>query len=237
LKTIEERYLSGAYLGHNPSWDEAFTPWKAAKIQGLLQKYQITPQSLCEVGCGSGGVLAALRDYLGEGCHITGYDIAPALKDFWEKHGDRGIDFRLADFLESSPEEHYDILLLIDVLEHLENPLEFLRRSLPRARWFIFHIPLDLHAQGAIRSTPLGLARQRTGHLHYWNKDLALAMLQECGLGIRHWEYTAGTVDLPTYSWRRRLARYPRQLLFALAPDLAVRLLGGFSLLVLAAPR
>jgi hypothetical protein len=126
--------------------------------------------------------------------------------------------------------------MLIDVIEHLENPLEFLRRSLPRASWFIFHIPLDLHAQGAIRSTPIVSARQRTGHLHYWNKDLALAMLQECGLGIRHWEYTSGTVDLPTDLWRRRLARYPRQLLFALAPDLAVRLLGGYSLLVLAHP-
>ena len=141
-----------------------------------------------------------LRDFLGEGCRLTGYDIAPALKDFWEKHRGRGIDFRLADFLESPLEEHYDILLLIDVLEQLENPLEFLRRILPRARWFIFHIPLDLHAQGALRSTPLVLARQRTGHLHYWNKDLALAIPQECGLSIRHWEYTAGTVDLPTNS-------------------------------------
>jgi len=200
LNTIEERYLSGAYLAHNPSWDEAFSPWKAAKIRRLLQKYRITPQSLCEVGCGSGGVLAVLRDFLGEGCRLTGYDIAPALKDFWEKHRGRGIDFRLADFLESPLEEHYDILLLIDVLEQLENPLEFLRRILPRARWFIFHIPLDLHAQGALRSTPLVLARQRTGHLHYWNKDLALAIPQECGLSIRHWEYTAGTVDLPTNS-------------------------------------
>lgn len=193
------------------------------------------PQSLCEVGCGAGGVLAGLRDYLGEGCRLIGYDIAPDLQDFWAKHAGQGIDFRLADFLESPPEEHYDVLLLIDVIEHLENPLEFLRRVLPRAGWFILHIPLDLHAQGALRSTPMVAARQRTGHLHYWNKDLALAMLEECGLKVRHWEYTAGTVDLPSASWRRRLARYPRQFWFALAPDLAVRLLGGYSLLVLAA--
>jgi SAM-dependent methyltransferase len=188
------------------------------------------------VGCGAGGILAALRGYLGDSCLLTGYDIASDLKIFWAKHAASRIDFRLADFSETSTEEHYDVLMLIDVLEHLENPLEFLRRILPRARWFIFHIPLDLHAQGVLRSTPLVLARQRTGHLHYWNKDLALAILQECSLGIRYWEYTAGTVDLPTDLWRRRLARYPRQLLFALAPDLAVRLLGGYSLLVLAHP-
>jgi SAM-dependent methyltransferase len=236
MRTDSERYFSRDYLSHNPTWDEEHAGWKAAKIFQLISRYELQPQSLCEVGCGSGGVLAALRDYLGEGCHLTGYDIAPVLKDFWEKHGDRGIDFRLADFLESHPEEHCDILLLIDVLEHLENPLEFLRLILPRAGCFIFHIPLDLHAQGALRGTPLVLARQRTGHLHYWNKDLALAILQECGLGIRHWEYTAGTVDLPTDLWRRRLARFPRQLLFALTPDLAVRLLGGYSLLVLAHP-
>ena len=126
--------------------------------------------------------------------------------------------------------------MLIDVIEHLQHPLEFLRRSLPRASWFILHIPLDLHAQGAIRSTPIVSARQRTGHLHYWNKDLALAMLRECGFGIRHWEYTSGTVDLPTDLWRRGglVSVEPS---FALAPDSpAVRLLGGYSLLVLAHP-
>ncbi len=230
-----DRYLTQEYLSHNPTWDEEHSGWKAAKIFQLCTRYDLQPQSVCEVGCGSGGVLAALRDYLGDGCTLFGYDIAPDLKDFWAKHARQRIDFRLADFVGSPAEEHYDVLLLIDVLEHLENPLEFLRRVLPRARWFILHIPLDLHAQGAIRSTPVMLARQRTGHLHYWNKDLALLMLKECGLQVRHWEYTAGAVDLPSASGRRRLARFLRRFVFALAPDLAARLLGGYSLLVLAA--
>ncbi len=234
LQTSRARYLSGAYLAHNPTWDEAFAPWKAAKIQRLLEDFRIAPRSVCEVGCGSGGILAALRGYLGDDCRLTGYDIAPDLKPFWDRQAAHAIDFRLADFSESPAAEHYDVLLLLDVLEHLENPLEFLRQALARADWFILHIPLDLHAQGALRSTPLVAARERTGHLHYWNRDLALAMLAECGLQVKHWEYTAGAVDLPTASWRRRLARYPRRALFALAPDLAVRLLGGYSLLVLA---
>lgn len=237
LKNAKERYISGKYLAHNPTWDEAVAPWKAEKIYRLLRQYQITPESVCEVGCGSGAILAELRHYWGPDCRLVGYDIAPSLVDFWHRYASQQLDFRLADFPVPGKSEFFEVLLIIDVLEHLENPFEFLRQALSQARWFVFHIPLDLHAQGAIRTSTLLRAHHQTGHLHYWNKDLALTLLGECGLKVIHWEYTAGSVELPTASRARRLASWPRRWLYALAPDLAVRLLGGYSLLALASVR
>jgi SAM-dependent methyltransferase len=236
VKGSEDRYLSGHYLAQNPTWDEEDSPWKAAKIAHLLKEYQIAPKSLCEVGCGAGGVLAALREHLGPECLLVGYDIATPLEEFWQKHASKRIKFILGDFVNSSRNDFYDVLLMIDVLEHLENPLGFLRSTLRRANWLVLHIPLEIHALGALRSSPFLRAYHKIGHLHYWNKDLALSMLSDCGLQPLHWEYTAGTVELPTALRLRQFARWPRKFCFAIAPDLAVRALGGYSLLVLAKP-
>lgn len=234
MKSSNELYLSGDYLLHNPSWDEDDSPWKAAKIMNLLSQHHIVPQSVCEVGCGAGRILATLRDYLGPACRLVGYDIAPVLKDFWVKYEPKQIKFILGDFLESEANDIYDILLLIDLIEHLENPFNFLRRVLGRAKWIVLHIPLELDAQKAIRHASLLKSRQQFGHLHNWNKDLALMMLRECGLEVIYWEYTGGTVELPTPLLRTKLARWPRKIFFAISSDLAVRILGGYSLLVLA---
>lgn len=140
----------------------------------------------------------------------------------------------MGDFLSREANGPYDLLLLIDVLEHMENPFDFLRRVASRANWLVLHIPLDLHAQGALRNSPLLRAYHQTGHLHYWNKDLALAFLREVGLEVIQWEYSAGAIELPATWVGQKLARWPRRFFFALAPDLAVRTLGGYSLLVLA---
>lgn len=236
MKQSEDRYNSGDYLAKNPSWDAQDSPWKAARIIKVLRNNEIMPNSICEVGCGAGGILASLRDYLGPACRLVGYDIATPLKEFWKKHDQKQIEFILGNFLKTGANDSYDILLLVDVIEHIENPFEFLRRTLNRASWFILHIPLDLHVSAALRNTPLLRARHQTGHLHYWNKDLALSILSDCGLQTLHWEYTAGTVELPTSLRFRKLARWPRKFFFGIAPDVAVRILGGYSLLVLAKP-
>ena len=83
----------------------------------------------------------------------------------------------------------------------------------------------------AIESAALAEARARIGHLHYFNKDTALASLQDTGYQIVDWFYTPSGDRNP--SFKAKLARWPRRLLSRLSPDFAVRLLGGQSLLVL----
>ncbi|WP_322596944.1 hypothetical protein [Bradyrhizobium sp. SEMIA] len=72
------------------------------------------------------------------------------------------------------------------------------------------------------------------GHIHYFFKQSALATLEDCGYTIVDHCYTASRLELPNQALTSRLMRLPRRLLFAAEPDLAVRLLGGYSLLVVA---
>ena len=96
----------------------------------------------------------------------------------------------------------------------------------------IFHIPLDFSAQWVLRGRPILREREQAGHLHYFMKDTALATLQDAGYTIVDWFYTPGAIDHPR-SIKARLATLPRKLFSAMSKDLAVRALGGYSLLVL----
>ena len=57
-------YNNGTYKNKNPNWDDNFAPWKAAKIQKIINKNQVKFSSVIEVGCGAGGILEYLQNII-----------------------------------------------------------------------------------------------------------------------------------------------------------------------------
>ena len=102
-----------------------------------------------------------------------------------------------------------------------------------KAKHKIFHIPLDLSVQWVWRNRPIMREREQAGHLHYFTKETALATLQDAGYEVIDWFYTPGAIANPR-SVKAKLASLPRRLLSVVNQDLVVRILGGYSLLVLA---
>ncbi len=109
-----------------------------------------------------------------------------------------------------------------------------MRAVRPRGEYKLLHIPLDLSVQTVLRMEPILRVRRQVGHLHYFTKELALQALCDSGYTIIDHCYTASMNDLGPRTLRHRLASLPRRLLYSVHRDLAVRLLGGYSLLVLA---
>jgi SAM-dependent methyltransferase len=232
---VVRRYTTGAYAERNPDWDSGDSPWKAARIAELLARHGIAPDSIVEIGCGAGGVLANLRERF-PAADMAGFDIAPSLPGFWKEHGGTGIRFVVGDYL-TNEEPVPDLTLVLDVLEHLGNPIDFLDRLRSRARHVIFHIPLDLSSVSVFREAPLLHVRHKVGHLHYFTKGLALAMLDEAGYEVAEACYTRAAFSVPHRSLKTRLAGGIRRAVFGLLGDAGVRLLGGETLMVLARPR
>jgi hypothetical protein len=123
---------------------------------------------------------------------------------------------------------------VIDVFEHIEDYFCFLRKLRPKGEYKIFHIPLDLSVQTVLRGTPLLKGRELVGHIHYFTKETALASLKDTGYEILDYFYTPGLIELATRDWKRLLLKLPRKWLFSLNKELTVKILGGFSLIVLA---
>jgi SAM-dependent methyltransferase len=230
-----DKYLTSDYLRQNPTWDLGDSPWKAEKVIDMLTAEGCKPRSICEVGCGAGGVLAELRRVFPD-TELFGYDIAPDAGGFWSQHMSANIHFEIGDFFELN-ERTYDVLLLLDVIEHLQNPFDFVDRLQNYASLFVFHIPIDLSAMSVLREQPLLRARHKVGHIHYFTKGLVLAFLQECGYEILNWCYTGAAFTTPQRNWKTRLARLPRLLVYSVKKDWGVRLFGGETMMVLARAR
>jgi len=230
---IEERYTDGSYLAANPDWDRQDAPWKAERVHRLLSDFQIRPTSICEVGCGAGDVLVHLHRHIPQ-AEYYGYDISPQAATFWEGHKNlpQRMHLQLGDFHVLN-QIHYDVLLMLDVFEHVRDPFTFLEKSRAFASHFVFHIPLDLSASAILRGR-LMATRSIAGHIHYYTKDTALATLKDCGYKVMECRYTGASLNSPTRSLKTRLAAIPRRVLFAINKDLGVRALGGETLLVLA---
>jgi SAM-dependent methyltransferase len=227
-------YQDGDYLRNNPTWHEEDSPWKAQQIAHVLSRNKVSPRSVCEVGCGAGGVLASLQERLETEVDFVGYEISPQAYERCVRRTRPRLRFLQEDLLATEATTVFDLVMAIDVFEHVEDCFGFLRQLRARATWKVFHVPLDLSVQAVLRGTSLSEVRRSVGHLHYFTRDTALALLQDTGHQIVDVRYTCGAIDLPSTNWRTRLMRAPRRALYALNDDLAARLLGGFSIVVLA---
>lgn len=232
---IEKRYLDGSYFDHNPTWDSEDSSWKADLVANLLFRSKVPCNSIVEVGCGSGHVLKYLNNLLPYS-DLFGFDISPQAATFWSQHvniAGKQINFTLSDF-HASNSTFFDVLLLLDVFEHLRDPMTFLEELHNHARFFVFHIPLDLSAQSVIRSSPLLRSRRNVGHLHCYTKELALELLHDCGFIIRSCDYTGAYLLSSHTSVLSYFVALFRKLLSFISKDFSARLLGGETLLVLA---
>ena len=230
---VGDRYRDGAYLAANPDWHEEDAPLKAAWIHALLERNRLRPEHVGEVGCGVGGVLAGLKERMPDAT-FTGYEVSPQAHALCRGREAPGMSFRLADLLGEDSSVSFDLLLCIDVVEHVEDSFGFLRALKARADYTVFHIPLELFALSMVYRGFLLSQRSKSGHVHFFTKDIALALLTDCGYDVLDTCYTPGYTLPHAYGWKDTLANVARRLAYPVTPDLAVRLFGGFSLLVLA---
>ena len=129
-------------------------------------------------------------------------------------------------------DRHYDLVLLLDVLEHIADPWSFLSGIMGCGEYYVIHFPLDLSALSDLREKPLLYVRHQVGHIHYFTRKLALELLSECGFEVISRNFTGASLSGPRVSLSTRIARLPRRVVYALLGDLGVRLLGGETLVV-----
>ena len=230
---METIYTDGTYLRNNPDWHVDDSPWKAKHVARMLDRHGIVPQTVCEIGCGAGEILRSLSTHLEPSTRFFGYEISPNAYKICSQKANERFTFKLANLLDET-NVRFDLVMAMDVFEHVEDYFGFLRKLRDKAQYKIFHIPLELSAQEVLRGKPLLNARRTVGHIHHFSKETALATLEDCGYTVLDHFYTSGRTDLGGLGWKSQLMRLPRQALYKVNQDAAVRTLGGYSLLALA---
>src|SRR5271166_1739271 len=226
-------YGDGSYLKNNPSWHVEESPFKVRQIQRMLKQQKLAPKTVCDVGCGAGMVLAELQTHLPADCVCWGYDISPDALAMSANRGNERLRFRLRDIRKDECDTFFDLLLMLDVFEHVEDYMGLVRVVRSKARQKLFHIPLDLSVQAVLRKNGLLLRRDHHAHLHYFTKETALRTLTDVGYTIVDYFYTPRCIEMGDLLIQK-IAKIPRRLSFVVAPELTVRVLGGYGLMVLA---
>ena len=236
IRNRDEMYINGQYLENTGNWNVEDSVWKADMVFDLYQKNGLQPISIVEVGCGAGAILETLQIKDENILKLDGFDISPQAIKLAESRKNSKLSFHEGDFLQQDfplP----DLLLMMDVMEHVEDYYQFMRTLRNKGRKFIFHIPMDLSCRTILKPHVLLQQRESVGHIHYFSEEMILWILKDTGYKIIDQHYTKPVIDFqPVKGLKPRLKKVLRNMSFGINQSLSAKLWGGYSLLILAEP-
>jgi 2-polyprenyl-3-methyl-5-hydroxy-6-metoxy-1,4-benzoquinol methylase len=148
-----------------------------------------------EFGCATGYMSQVLKDRLG--CTVVGVEIDSEAAALAEQHTERVIvgDAEKIDYAAELAGEEFDVVLFADVLEHLKEPADVLRRVRPfvaESGVVVASIPNIAHASvrlallgGEFRYRESGLLDDT--HLRFFTRASIQDLFEETGYAITHW--------------------------------------------------
>jgi SAM-dependent methyltransferase len=165
----------------------------------------LVPQGarVLEFGCATGYMSEVLKTR--KGSKVTGIEISPEAGELAKEHCDRVIigDAEELDYDELLGKERFDAILFADVLEHLKDPGEVLRRIRPflsRRGSVVASIPNIAHGSvrlallaGEFRYRDLGLLDNT--HLRFFTREGIHDLFEGAGFVITNWLPTRLEID------------------------------------------
>lgn len=234
INSSNDIYLNGTYFKNNPDWDIADAPWKVKVMIGLLKKNKLEATDVIEIGCGAGENLVELAKQYPSIQQLRGYDISPQAIELAKPKSTDRIHF-FNDDLAADYTVSTNLLLAIDVIEHVDDYYGFLRKLKTKSEYFMFHIPLDISCKSLLKPHILLQQRQSVGHIHYFSKEMVEWALLDTGYNIVDWVYTKPIDDtLPARSFKRWVKKILRNFFFAMDKDHSAKRWGGYSMMILA---
>lgn len=153
-------------------------------------------ETVLDIGCGHGAVAHAIA--VRTGARVTGIDLSPeAIRQAREQHGAPNVEYVCGDALTDLPEGHFDVVVLSNVLEHIEHRVDFLGRVLEAATptRLLLRVPLFEREWRVPLKRELGVEWRldKTHYTEYTNESF-LTEMKEAGLQVTHLEVRWGEI-------------------------------------------
>lgn len=215
VQTQYEHYYDGT-----SEWRRVGAIGKAENILRLCDGLNI--QSVLEIGCGEGAVLARLEEE-GFGEALEGLDISSSGIEALKARGLRRL--RAAEVFDGMQiprgEGAFDLAVLSHVIEHLEHPRQLLNEAARVARRILVEVPLE-----DTWRHPLDYKATPTGHINFYSRANLRRLVQTCGLKILRERVSNPAVQMYRHLFGRwgGVAWAAKQGLLVLPTALATRL-------------
>lgn len=191
----------------------------ALRLERVLEGIPDGQVRVLEVGCGAGRHTRAIKHYRPES-RVNGCDLSErAIEEAKAAGGE--IDYRIGDALNLPyGEGDFDIVVILDVLEHVENPEQAIaevRRVLAPGGMLLLYVPLEAN-KGTLynllrRSSTLPILdwkRELVGHIQHFTAGEVASLLSRGGFRIRETSYSfhlAGQIHDVVDYWSRNELR------------------------------
>ncbi len=203
MSHIENYYTSGTYWNTHESYLKDDKPAKARDVidgfVAAVDKVGTSEIRVADVGGGTGAVIAELARLLkplrpNVTIKATIFEIAANAVEYGRKA------FPQQEYVNAffqGNEGTFDVLMYIDVLEHVENPWDLLRKARGCSQTLLIRQPLE-GTLPMFRHNSYKGQRESLGHINYFNYRQFLDMAASCGWTplnaklLAPWEFTLG---------------------------------------------
>jgi len=243
-KKIMAKYIDGDYVSNNPTWDIEHSSRKASDIfsvlsdECLMSIFESGSGEVLEIGCGVGGVLYNFSQRLKSkkiAHRALGYDISPIAIARAKKNFGHAIEYYCAGT--PNIEKKVSLILLIDVIEHVENLNEFFELVKGYCDYFAIRLPLDNSLWNRVLNRFPRLKKQ-LGHLHFFNYKTAIRLVNEHGLEVINYNFTDNFRDANNRRTIISKLMYPiRMITSKISQKINSLLWGGNSIIIFAEKR
>lgn len=214
-------HYDGAYSGSELEWRRLGASDKIDNLQALLALQKVN--SVLEVGCGTGAVLAeAARRRIGT--QHVGIDMA----DPWKHVDDRAADLDLRHYDGGRlpfDDSSFDLVYASHVVEHVPDPRGFLQElARVSGKYLYVEVPCEVNMRTGHDSIQRSL---QIGHINGYTPDYFMVLLQTAGLKVfkmRVFDHSFAVHSFGRPQWKGKLLQLVRRSMLKFAPRLAPKL-------------
>ena len=174
----ETTYLDA--LERQAEWLHRGAGQKADSVEQLLHRNRIKPESVLELGCGTGAVIGELQRR-GLGRHYYGIDYS-ATAIAYLKTAFPDIQCAVADVAETAnvfDKDSFDVVICSHIVEHLEDPLSFLQAVGQQFQfdYIVAEVPLEDLFFGRVKALLKDRSKNPAGHVQYYTRRSFLELV------------------------------------------------------------
>jgi len=176
---------------------------KADSVAVLLSRNGIAPHTILELGCGTGAVISEL-ERRGTASEFVGVDYSEEAVEYLRNSNPR-VTALVADITaveEASSLPSADVFVLSRVLEHLEEPSDFLRavRQIDFP-YLVVEVPLEDLPIARLKSIVKDRADNAAGHVQFFTRGSLRALIQSADYEILDEVTYAPVLDRDTFNF------------------------------------
>lgn len=184
-------------------FDIRYYTWARLEIINLITHNIDQPIKVLEVGCGMGATLAKIQ-YFWPKAEVCGIEIVDRVAEIGANYLDI-IQGNIETMEIPYTEEQFDYIILADVIEHLHEPENAVKRLMPylkKGGAFLCSVPNFMHVSALLPLLQGKLDYQDAGildrtHIRFFTLNSIAKMFEGCGLGIEALSGTAGEEITP----------------------------------------